>query len=115
MKQIKNGFKDYYYLTEKGEVYNAQSNKILKVDNRNAYKLKTIEEKDRSITKKSLYKLVYHKNLCEDDIKDLKGEVWKAIPNTDDKYYVSNKGRVKSLCGNKARIKVIQIKIIIKE
>lgn len=104
MKKIGNGFKEYYYLTEQADVYNANTDKILKADYENRYKLKTIEGKGKSITKKTLYKLVYNKILCEDNIKDLDNEVWKVIPQTDNKYYVSNKGRVKSYCGNKARI-----------
>lgn len=105
MKQIQNGFKEYYYLTEQGDVYNSNTDNILTPNNKtNSYKLKTIDGKIKSITKKSLYSLVYNKILCDDDIESLNNEQWKVIPNTDNKYYVSNKGRVKSYCGNKARI-----------
>lgn len=31
-------------------------------------------------------------------------EVWKPIPNTGNRYYISNYGRVKSLCGKTERI-----------
>lgn len=31
-------------------------------------------------------------------------EVWKEIPNTDGKYFVSNRGRILSLCYNQPRL-----------
>lgn len=39
----------------------------------------------------------------------LPGEVWKEIPHMDSDYFVSNKGRVLSLCFNKPRILKPQI------
>ncbi|MBQ6936418.1 MAG: hypothetical protein IJN49_07695 [Clostridia bacterium] len=37
-------------------------------------------------------------------MKDLKGEVWKEVEGTEGRYYVSNCGRVKSLCGYTAKL-----------
>ena len=37
-----------------------------------------------------------------DDLQNYPKEEWKEIQNTDGKYYVSNCGRVKSLCGYSA-------------
>ena len=42
--------------------------------------------------------------LCKDDIQSLEGEQWQAIKGTDNKYCVSDKGRIKSLCGYEAKI-----------
>ena len=101
MKQICNGFQDYYYLTKEGKVYNAKTNKYL-TQNEHKYTLKTIDNKYKRITLKRLYWLVYNANYCEDSIKDLEGEEWKAIPNTQGLYMCSNKGRIKSLTYYKA-------------
>lgn len=39
-----------------------------------------------------------------DDIEDISGEEWKPIDGTGQKYYISNKGRAKSLKRSKAII-----------
>ena len=38
----------------------------------------------------------------------LKGEVFKEIPNTNGKYFVSNCGRIKTYCGYTAKIRVLE-------
>lgn len=96
MKKINNNFKDYYYLSESGEVYNAETKETIKEDAKHRIRLTTVDNKRVSIVLKELYKLVYNKNYCKDNIKDLDNEVWKFIEETDEKYAVSNKGRVKS-------------------
>lgn len=68
------------------------------------YVLMTKEGKTRTISLKSLYKLVFNKNYCIDNIENLEQEQWKEIKGTDQKYYISNKGRVKSLCDYQAMI-----------
>lgn len=103
MKQIKNGFKDYYYLTEEGIIYNSLKEKYIK-PNYNAFILQTEDDKTRKISLKKLYYLVYNKNYCIDNIKDLDNEVWKDIELTNGIYKISNLGRVKSLTGYEARI-----------
>ena len=39
---------------------------------------------------------------CIDEIENLSGEEWKPIENTDNKYFISNYGRVKCYCGYNA-------------
>lgn len=103
MKQINNGFKDYYYLTEACEVYNNKSKKYLSNNNTFFY-LQDINNQKRKVSKKTLYKLVYNKNFCIDTIENLPSEHWKPISNTNEMYYVSDKGRIKSLYGYEAII-----------
>jgi hypothetical protein len=49
------------------------------------------------LSKKKIYYALYNKVLTIDNIKDLDGEQWKVINNTNGNYLISNKGRVKSL------------------
>lgn len=106
MMRINNGFKEYYYLTEDGDVYNKSRGIILKENNsgRHAYKLRCCDGTSKIITKKSLYKLVYNKIYCIDEIEDLEGEEWREIEGSNGLYLVSNKGRVKSLCDYTSKI-----------
>lgn len=103
MEQINNNFMEYYYLTEDGKVYNSATNNFIKAS-KNIYCLKTTAGNYKKISLKKLYKMVYGKNFCIDDIEDLEGEVWKPIAGTQEEYSVSSCGRVKSLKGNKAII-----------
>lgn len=64
----------------------------------------TIKGKAQKITLKNLYKLAYNKVFCIDNIEDLEGEEWKVIEGTNNNYYCSNKGRIKSYCGYNAII-----------
>lgn len=95
MKKIKNGFADYYYLTESGKVYNDHSKRYLKIDKHN-YKLMTTKGKVKNMSLKNLYLLVYDKVYCIDTIDNIDGEEWRVIPNTNNLYYASNYGRIKS-------------------
>lgn len=97
MKQIKNGFCDYYYLTNDGKVYNNITKKYLKLDKYN-YRLMTKQGIAKKIALKELYKIVYNKVYCVDTIKNLENEIWREIPNTQGNYYISNYGRLKSYC-----------------
>ncbi len=103
MKQINNGFKDYYYLDVDGKVYNINTKSYLKQTG-HKYKLRTTNNVQKTISLKELYKAVYSKNFCEDNIVSLDNEVFKEIDNTDGKYLISNYGRVKSLMGYTAII-----------
>ncbi len=97
MKQIKNGFCDYYYLTNDGKVYNNITKKYLKLDKYN-YRLMTKQGIAKKIALKELYKIVYNKVYCVDTIENLENEIWEEIPNTQGNYYISNCGRLKSYC-----------------
>ena len=103
MKKIQNGFADYYYLDEDGKVYNSQTQNYIKKYS-HSYKLRTEEGELKSISIKRLYKTVYNKQFCIDNIKDLQNEVWKEIRDTKGYYYVSSCGRVKSYHGYEAII-----------
>lgn len=49
-----------------------------------------------------MYKLVYNKVFCIDNIKNFEGEEWKLIEATNGNYYCSNLGRIKSYCSYSA-------------
>lgn len=98
LKQVNNGFKEYYYLKDNGDLFNNNTQRYLKLDKCN-YGLMTNDNKYKRISLKNLYKLVYNKNFCYDTIKDLENEIWREIPDTDGQYLISNKGRIKSLKG----------------
>lgn len=51
-----------------------------------------------------LYRQLYNKEYCIDDTKNLEDEQWKEVTDTKGKYFVSNKGRIKSLQNYKAMI-----------
>jgi hypothetical protein len=104
MKQILNDFDDCYWLTEEGKIYNKLEDSFIKIDNRHSFRLKTIEGKYKRLTLKALYRLVYNKEYCLDNILNLEGEEWKAIENTNNLYWISNKGRCKSYKYYEARI-----------
>ena len=104
MKQIGNGYCDYYFLTETGEVYNKEKDKYIRANKDHKFRLKRLDNTYKSISLKPLYKLVYGKLYCNDNVTDLEDEQWIAIDSTDQVYLVSNKGRVKSLSGYEAII-----------
>ena len=104
MKQVNNGYADYYYLLEDGRIYNAATEAYIEPNSRHQYRLKTIDSTYKYIALKSLYKLVYNKVYSKDSIEDLEGEQWKEVDHTDGIYLISNKGRIKSLQGYEAAI-----------
>ena len=70
------------------------------VYDKRVYKLKNKNGIYKAITLRKLYKLVYKVNFCIDKIENLENEEWKAIEGTEQLYYVSNKGRIKSKIGS---------------
>lgn len=104
MRQINNGFAEYYYLKEDGQIYNSNSNKLINADKEHIFRLNTIQNTTKKIALKSLYRLVYNKPFSIDTIVNLEGEQWKEVEDSNGFYYVSNKGRVKSYYGYEAII-----------
>lgn len=98
MTQINNGFMPYYFLCNDGDrIYNEKTGGYISPSSKGEYKLLNIEGKRKGISKRKLIKMVFGYTSCIDDIKDLQGEIWEYIPNTNNCYMVSNMGRVKSL------------------
>lgn len=95
---------DFYYIDEQGKVYSERGKRLLRLSSEKRYSLQKKDKKYKSMGLKKLYKLVFNKEFCIDEIKNLKGEQWKEIPNTQGKYYASNKGRIKSYASYKAKI-----------
>ena len=105
MKQINNGFADFYYLDEEGNVFDIRKNRYLKRNKFN-YKLRDTEGKIKNATLKTLYKLVYNKNFCKDEVESAEGEIWKDIEGTEGKYQASSLGRIKSKVGYESSIMI---------
>ena len=104
MQQINNNFASCYYLTREGTVFNSSTNKTIKADSSHMFKLKTEQGAYKKISLKELYKKVYNEPYCIDDIPNLENEEWKPVERTENVYWISDKGRVKSLAGYKAII-----------
>ena len=93
------GFSAKYYIDSKGQIYNAEKNIFLSADNLHRFYLQSAKGNYKRITLKKLYRKVFNKEFCIDTIEDLSGEIWKPIENTQERYFISNLGRVKSYCG----------------
>lgn len=98
------GYAAKYVINEKGDIYNQQENKKVKLDKEQRIYIQEKSGKYKRILFKTLYRQVFDKEFCIDEIENLKGEIWKEIPNTKGKYFISNCGRIKSYCGYKAKI-----------
>lgn len=98
------GYADKYVINENGDIYNQERNKKVKIDKSNRVFIQEKSGKKKRILLKTLYRQVFKKELCIDNIENLDGELWKEIPKTNGRYFISNCGRVKSYCGNTAKI-----------
>lgn len=106
LKEI--GLADYYYL-DNNKIYSLKKQGYVKEVSEYRYKLKTEEGKFKSITLKEIYRRLYNKVFCIDNIELLENEVFKEIKNTNGNYEASNLGRIKSKIGNHAIILKPQI------
>lgn len=79
MKQVNNGYKEIYYLTKEGTIYNKEKDIIISPNNKRQFNLITTDNKRKTISLKTLYRLVYNKEYCKDNIEDLEGELWRPI------------------------------------
>ena len=104
MQQLKAPYKSCYYLLENGNIFDEEQQIEKKPDSNHQFRLQTLDNKQKKISLKTLYREVYNKEYCIDEIEPLEGEEWREIQNTAGKYFVSNKGRIKSLDGYEAII-----------
>ena len=95
---------DYYLLSESGEVINQKNNRKLKPDNKHCYRLMLKSGKAKGFSLKTLMREVYDTNFYYDNTTSLEGELWRYVPNTNELYMCSSKGRIKSLRGIEAII-----------
>ena len=104
MKKIKNGFNQNYYLNEDGTVFYSSTNKLIKPNKQHLFCLKTTDDQIRKISLKNLYKAVYGRPFCIDQICNLDKQEWKVVDDTEGLYYVSNLSRIKSYQGYEAKV-----------
>lgn len=104
MRQLNNNFDACYYLTREGKIYNSKTDNYLEADAGHSFRLKTIEGNYKKISLRELYKIVYDEYFVIDNIDDLEGEEWRPIERTNNKYWISSKGRCKSLINYEAII-----------
>lgn len=97
MIKLNKPYKEYYYLTEDGRIYNAADDTYQQANSEKKFRLKTIENKYKKVSLRILYKQLYNRPYSEDTIENIEGEEWKEIEDTNGCYYISNKGRIKSL------------------
>ena len=80
---------------ENGIVYNAAVNKYIYPNEKiHKFTLLTIKEQYKTISQKTLYRMIYNKQFCNDNIQNKDNEIWKEIDRTNGVYYISNSGRV---------------------
>lgn len=88
-----------YTLTIDGRLYKGITKpREMKKDTYNRFYMVSDCGKAKRIPLKEIYRKAYNKEYCIDNINNLTGEEWKPIQGTNGKYYISNCGRVKSLC-----------------
>lgn len=98
------GYSSNYYITNTGCVFQIEPSKAIPKDKSNRVNIKDSNNKPVRTSIKKLYRQVFNKEFCVDNIQDLTGEQWREIPNTKGRYFVSNFGRVKSYCGHTSRL-----------
>lgn len=104
MVNLKKPFKNCYYLCEDGTIYNSETEKTVKPDKKHRFYLWTEEGNKKYISQRKLYRQLYNKEYCINNIDNLENEQWKEVIGTKGKYFVSNQGRIKSYQRYKAAI-----------
>lgn len=98
------GYKDNYIISNSGKVYNTDTQQEVRKYKNSVYIKKADSNSGEYVCIFTLYKKAFNKPLYIDSIEDIQGEQWKPIKDTNNKYYVSNYGRVKSYKRNKIRL-----------
>lgn len=88
---------DDYSIDQQGNVYKGENKLIAQ----RSYKLKTKGGEQLCISLKKLYRAIFNREYCIDNIPNEDGEQWREITPL---YLISNYGRVKSLQGYEARL-----------
>lgn len=94
------GYSNYLF-TINGELFNISNSAQIKHDKLYRYYMIDDNGKGKRVPIKTIYRKAFNKEFCIDNIQNLPKEEWK---NFDTKYFVSNYGRIKSYCGNIAKI-----------
>lgn len=85
-----------YVISSEAVVYDLEKKKRILPNNKYQFNL-IIDGERKKISLKRLYRLAFNEEYCIDNIENLKDEQWKQY-SFDDRYYISNKGRIKSYC-----------------
>lgn len=93
-----------YTLNQEGELYDKATGRFLKLDTEHRYRVLNKDGEAVRVSVKDLYRQEYGKEYCVDDIVNSDGEEWVQMTHHDDRFYISNLGRVKSYCGYAAKI-----------
>lgn len=97
------GYDNRFYITNQGKIVDRALQIELQPNKKQQYKLITKDGKTALRAIKPLYRAIYGKEYALDNIADLEGEEWRQIDNKA-KYYISNRGRVKSYQGREAKL-----------
>lgn len=95
-----------YEINRQGNIQDTRTGQAVPAmpGNAHAFSLYDKAGKRRKVGLKKVYREVFNAEYCQDNTQDITGEAWKPIAGTKGRYLVSNKGRVKSLCGYQAII-----------
>lgn len=89
------GFDERYTIDETGTITDTKRNRICKSNKKNLFRLRNKDGKLQNISLKTIYKKVFNTVYCIDNTESLEDEIWVTIP-FDERYSISNYGRVKS-------------------
>ena len=92
------GYDRRYIIYENGTIFDIEASQYIEISREHKVKLKDSDGKNRSVTLKKLYRKVFDKEYCIDNIENYLLEEWKPIAETEGKYLISNDGRLKSYC-----------------